>query len=45
VYTDLGSTNGSRVNGVAVGELVLGVGDRIELGDTIIIVEVAGDVP
>jgi hypothetical protein len=24
---------------------VLGVGDRIELGDTIIIVEVAGDVP
>ena len=45
VYTDLGSTNGSRVNGVAVGELVLGVGDRIELGDTTIIVEVAGDVP
>lgn len=45
VYTDLGSTNGSRVNGVAVGELVLGVGDRIELGDTIIVVEVAGDVP
>ena len=26
VYTDLGSTNGSRVNGVAVGELVLGDG-------------------
>jgi hypothetical protein len=45
VYTDLGSTNGSRVNGVAVGELVLGVGDRIELGDTTIVVEVAGDVP
>lgn len=43
VYADLGSTNGSRVNGVAVGELVLGIGDRIELGDTIIIVEVAGD--
>lgn len=43
VYADLGSTNGSRVNGVAVGELVLGIGDRIEVGDTIIIVEVAGD--
>lgn len=44
VYADLGSTNGSRVNGVQVGELVLGAGDRIELGDTVIIVEVAGDV-
>jgi pSer/pThr/pTyr-binding forkhead associated (FHA) protein len=44
VYADLGSTNGSRVNGVQVGELVLGAGDRIEVGDTIIIVEVAGDV-
>jgi hypothetical protein len=43
VYADLGSTNGSRVNGVAVGELVLGIGDRIEVGDTIIVVEVAGD--
>jgi pSer/pThr/pTyr-binding forkhead associated (FHA) protein len=45
VYTDLGSTNGSRVNGVPVGELVLGAGDRIEVGDTVIVVEVAGDVP
>jgi Protein of unknown function (DUF3662)/FHA domain len=44
VYADLGSTNGSRVNGVGVGELVLGAGDRIELGDTVIVVEVAGDV-
>jgi hypothetical protein len=44
VYADLGSTNGSRVNGVQVGELVLGAGDRIELGDTVIVVEVAGDV-
>jgi hypothetical protein len=44
VYVDLGSTNGSRVNGVQVGELVLGAGDRIEIGDTVIIVEVAGDV-
>jgi len=40
---DAGSTNGSRVNGVTVGELVLGVGDRLELGDTAIVVEVAGD--
>ena len=44
VYADLGSTNGSRVNGVQVGELVLGAGDRIEIGDTVIVVEVAGDV-
>jgi hypothetical protein len=42
VYADLGSTNGSRVNGVFVGEVVLGAGDRLELGDTSIIVEVAG---
>ena len=42
VYADLGSTNGSRVNGVAVTEVVLGVGDRLEVGDTVIIVEVAG---
>jgi hypothetical protein len=43
VYTDLGSTNGSRVNGAAVGELVLGAGDRIELGDTVLVVETTGD--
>jgi hypothetical protein len=43
VFVDLGSTNGSRVNGVTVGELVLGEGDRIEIGDTRIVVEVAGD--
>ena len=42
VYADLGSTNGSRVNGVLVGEVVLGAGDRLELGDTSIVVEVAG---
>ena len=39
VYSDLGSTNGSRVNGNVVDEVVLGVGDRIELGDTVIVVE------
>ena len=43
VYTDLGSTNGSRVNGATVGELVLGAGDRIELGDTTLMVEATGD--
>ena len=43
VYTDLGSTNGTRVNGVEVDEVVLGAGDRIEIGDTILVVEsVAG---
>ena len=39
VLTDLGSTNGSRVNGVPVQEVVLGEGDRIELGDTVLVVE------
>lgn len=34
VYTDLGSTNGSRVNGEPVIEVVLGPGDRILVGDT-----------
>ncbi len=42
VYVDLGSTNGSRVNGEAVSEVVLGVGDRLQVGDTAIVVEVAG---
>lgn len=34
VLTDLGSTNGTRVNGVTIREVVLGDGDRIEIGDT-----------
>ncbi len=42
VYADLGSTNGSRVNGVLVGEVVLGAGDRLDVGDTALVVEVAG---
>jgi hypothetical protein len=42
VYADLGSTNGSRVNGVPVTEVVLGVGDRLEVGNTALVVEVAG---
>ena len=39
VLTDLGSTNGSRVNGERVDEVVLGEGDKIELGDTVLVVE------
>ena len=39
VYTDLGSTNGSRVNGVRVDEIALGMGDRVLVGDTVLVVE------
>lgn len=39
VLTDLGSRNGVRVNGEAVVEIALGVGDRIEIGDTVLIVD------
>ncbi len=42
VYADLGSTNGSRMNGVPVTEVVLGVGDRLEVGGAVLVVEVAG---
>jgi Protein of unknown function (DUF3662)/FHA domain len=41
VYADLGSTNGSRVNGEPVKEVVLGVGDRVQVGDTALVVEAA----
>jgi len=40
VYEDLGSTNGSKVNGELVTEVVLGVGDRLQVGDTTIVLEV-----
>lgn len=40
VYTDLGSTNGSRVNGEPVTEVVLGVGDRLQVGSTTLVLEV-----
>ncbi len=43
VFTDLGSTNGSRVNGIAVDEVVLGVGDVIEIGETVLVVESVGE--
>jgi hypothetical protein len=42
VYLDLGSTNGSRVNGEPVTEVVLGVGDQLEIGATTIVVEGVG---
>lgn len=41
VYRDLGSTNGSLVNGSRVTEMAVGLGDRIEVGDTTIVVESA----
>jgi predicted component of type VI protein secretion system len=39
VFTDLGSTNGSRLNGVRVDECALGIGDRLLVGDTVLVVE------
>ncbi|HLQ49054.1 MAG TPA: FhaA domain-containing protein [Candidatus Dormibacteraeota bacterium] len=39
VLTDLGSTNGSWVNDRRIDEMALGEGDRIRIGDTILIVE------
>jgi hypothetical protein len=42
VYLDLGSTNGSTVNGDPVTEIVLGVGDRLEVGGTTIVLEGVG---
>ena len=41
VYEDLGSTNGTRVNDEPVREVVLGTGDRIAIGDTILVIEAA----
>jgi hypothetical protein len=41
IYLDLGSTNGSKVNGEPVSEVVLGVGDRLEVGDTTLVLEVS----
>jgi hypothetical protein len=41
VLTDLGSTNGTRVNGHRITEVVLGAGDRIQIGETSLVVEAA----
>jgi FHA domain-containing protein len=43
VLTDLGSTNGTRVNGFSVDEVVLGQGDRIQVGDTVLQVDSVSD--
>ncbi len=44
VLSDLDSANGIRVNGVRVSEVALGVGDRIEVGGTVLMVDaVAAD--
>lgn len=40
VYQDLDSTNGSKVNGEPVSEVVLGVGDRLQIGETTLVLEV-----
>ncbi|MFH1475541.1 MAG: FhaA domain-containing protein [Chloroflexota bacterium] len=42
VLADLGSTNGTRVNGEPVREAVVGPGDRIEIGATRLEIVVAG---
>jgi pSer/pThr/pTyr-binding forkhead associated (FHA) protein len=42
VLTDLGSTNGTRVNGNRVTEVVLGAGDRVQIGETSLVVQTAG---
>jgi hypothetical protein len=41
VLTDLGSTNGTRVNGQRVSEVVLGAGDRITIGDSVLVLAAA----
>jgi hypothetical protein len=43
VLTDLGSTNGTRVNGQRIEEVVLGDGDRIVIGDTELVVASSQD--
>ena len=42
VLADLGSTNGTRVNGEPVREAVVGPGDRIEIGATRLEIVAAG---
>lgn len=41
VLTDLGSTNGTMVNGRRVTEMALGAGDRIDLGETSLVIQAA----
>ena len=42
VYTDLGSTNGSYVNGTGVTEIALGAGDVLQIGNCSLTVESDG---
>src|SRR5215211_5773808 len=44
ILTDLGSTNGTRVNGHRVTEVVLGAGDTVQLGETSLVVATADTV-
>jgi hypothetical protein len=39
VLTDLGSTNGTMVNGHRVSEVALGAGDRIEIGESTLLIQ------
>ena len=41
ILTDLGSTNGTRVNGHRVTEVVLGAGDRVQIGETNVVIGAA----
>jgi len=43
VLTDLGSTNGTRVNGRSVRELAIGEGDEIRIGDSVLVVAALDD--
>ncbi|HSO29299.1 MAG TPA: DUF3662 and FHA domain-containing protein [Candidatus Sulfomarinibacteraceae bacterium] len=45
VLTDLGSTNGTRVNGRSVREVAVGEGDEIRIGDSVLIVATVSDDP
>jgi hypothetical protein len=45
VLTDLGSTNGTRVNGRSVQELAVGEGDEIRIGDSVLMVAAVTDDP
>jgi Protein of unknown function (DUF3662)/FHA domain len=45
ILTDLGSTNGTRVNGDAIRELPVGAGDEIRIGDSVIRVEAVDEAP
>ena len=38
ILTDLGSTNGTRVNGRAIRELAVGEGDEIRIGGSVLVV-------